>query len=621
MSRIRLLSSEVINQIAAGEVVERPASVVKELVENALDAGATRIEVTLEGGGKDEIRVVDDGSGMSREDALLAVQRHATSKLEDAEGLFALTSFGFRGEAVPAIASVSRMRIVTCLEGEVEGSQIDLEGGEVVSVEPCGAPKGTSITVRDLFYSVPARRKYLKRPETELGHVADALIRLSLARPDVTFTLRGGGRTHFHSPAGADPKERIAAAIGKDIYPHLIETDYVHGSITVRGYVASPDFSVRGTKAIYTFVNGRFVRDRQLLHAVQNAYSDMLMPGRAPGVVLFIELPPDEVDVNVHPQKLEVRFVDPRGAYDAVRRAISETLRSTPWLQKGESGERAARRNEEQTGGEGVPERVHRIPATSPHGASGAGTPLPFGAPRSFGAAPAALREAAASLWPLPGDEARLRSDAPAEPRDPDYDGEAPGFFRSLRYIGQFAGTYLVCESPQRELVVLDQHAAHERLTFHRLREAWRSREPIGQPFLFPAVIELGIGDAKVLLEHLPALAEIGVELEPFGGTSFALKSIPRELAGADYTRVFADMARELASVGAGKALEEAVSDILATIACHHSVRAHQALSEEEARALLDDLDGIDFNSRCPHGRPVLAVFSIAQIEKGVGRR
>jgi DNA mismatch repair protein MutL len=616
---VRVLSPDVINKIAAGEVVERPASAVKELVENSIDAGATRIEVILEGGGKDRIEVIDDGSGMSREDALLAVERHATSKLRDADGLFHIASYGFRGEAVPAIASVSRMTLLTRTADDIEGSRIEIHGGEVVAVEPSGAPKGTRITVEDLFYAVPARRKYLKRQETEAGHVSEAMIRLALSKPSVGFTLRSGGRVSFQSPGSGDPKERIAAAVGKGIHEHLLPVDWDRGGIAVRGHVASPDWSTSGTRAIYTFVNGRFVRDRQLLHAIQRAFADVLPPGRMPGAFLFFDLPPEEVDVNVHPQKLEVRFVEPRAAYEAALRSVQEALRTTPWLQFG-------------AGRGGGAAEVRKVPAS----------PQP-GFDWSRQAAGPAVREAAAGLWPRPGDAelAGGPSGWVPPPSDPDVagaqapgmvgteergaedrgDGEAPGFFSALRYIGQFAGTYLVCEGPGGNLVLLDQHAAHERLTFHRLREAWRRRDPVGQPFLFPLVLDMGVADARILVEHLDALREVGFELEPFGGTSFSLQSIPAELTGVDYQRILSDMARELATVGAGRALDDAMTDILATMACHASVRAHQALLPEEAERLLQDLDTIDFKAACPHGRPVAARFSVAELEKRVGRR
>lgn len=618
MAVIHVLPSDVINKIAAGEVVERPASVVKELVENSLDAGATQVTVELEDGGRERIRVVDDGRGMGRDDALLALERHATSKLADAEGLFSITSFGFRGEAVPAIASVSRLVLVTREPGSVEGTKIEVEGGRIVTVEPCGAPTGTSFDVRDLFFATPARRKFLKRAATETTHASEALVRLALARPDVGFTLRSGGRVTFTTPAGGDFTERIALAIGRDAFPHLLPFDHGSGPIRVRGHAASPDWSAATNAAIYTFVNGRFVRDRQLLHAIGRAYADVLPAGRQPGVVLFLEVPPAEVDVNVHPQKLEVRFAEPRAIYDAVYRALSETLRTTPWLRRGAPG-RIAEEPAPAAPGTG-PARSYAVAAS---------TQAPFDWHARARAAAVEAREAAKALWPREGDAAAVASGPAAPLPDPGNpgatadpgDGKPPGYFSALRYIGQLARTYLVCEAPGGTLVVLDQHAAHERLTFHRLREAFRARKVVGQPFLFPAMVELGVADARVLSEALPALAELGFELEPFGGTTLALKAVPAELVGADYPRVLGDLARELSTVGPERAFEAAVQDMLATMACHASVRAHEAMTPEEARTLLDDLDQIDFMSRCPHGRPVVAELSLAELEKKVQRR
>lgn len=595
MSRIQVLASDVVNKIAAGEVVERPASVVKEMVENALDAGATRVEVELADGGRELIKVADDGHGMSREEAMLALERHATSKLRDADGLWAIASFGFRGEAVPAIASVSRLTLVTREPDALEGTRIEIEGGRLVACEPAGAPRGTTFTIRDLFYATPARRKFLKRADTESGHASEALVRLALARPDVSFTLRSGGRVVFQSPASSDLRERVAAAIGKDVYPHLLPVAHEHGVYAVRGQIASPEWSAPTNRAIYTYVNGRFVRDRQLLHAVGRAFAEVLPDGRFPCAVLFLDLPPAQVDVNVHPQKLEVRFADPRGAYDAVYRAIGDALRSSQWLQpKG-----AAQAPQEP--------RRYEVPASPQPAmdwhararASAIGQP----------ADGASVREAASALWPRAGDAEA----AGAEP--------AKGYFGALRYIGQLARTYLVCESPAGDLVVLDQHAAHERLTFQRLREAWARRDTAGQPFLFPATLELGIADARVLVEWLPQLAQLGFELEPFGGTTFALKAVPAALVGTDYRRVLADLAQELAQTGTTRTFDDAVSDLLATMACHASVRAHQSLAPEEAQALLADLDRTDFASRCPHGRPVVTELSLAELEKKVGRR
>lgn len=595
MGKIHLLPEHLVNQIAAGEVVERPASVVKELCENALDAGAASIRVELVEGGLRRIAVADDGCGMSPEDALLCLDRHATSKLRGQEGLSRIATMGFRGEAVPAIASVSRLTLTTREASAPSGTRLTVEGGKLGPVEEAGAPPGTSVIVEDLFFNTPARRKFLKRAETEAGHASEVVVRLALARPDVAFSLASGGRKALTAPASPnDPRERIAAALGSEVFDHLVPVDFARGGIRVRGHVASPDFTLSSARGLYTFVNGRFVRDRGLIAAVQRAFADATAPGRQPAAVLFVELALEQVDVNVHPQKLEVRFADSRAVFEGMFAAVQDALRRSPWL----TARRAAAP---------LPETTAETPAV--YGISAAG-PRPAPLPFAWGS-----RAAGGALPPPPP--------AATEPVAPGQGDERPprGFFHSLRVIGQFARTYLVCEGPGPELVVIDQHAAHERLKFHELREAYRSRKAVGQAFLFPAAVELPLARARVLVDHLPEVRALGFELEPFGGTTFALKSAPAALLGSDYRVLLDDLAGELMQVERGRALEQAMDHVLATMACHAAVRAHQALAPEEARALLDALDAIDFNSRCPHGRPVAARFSVEALEREVARR
>ncbi len=592
MGKIRLLPEQLVNQIAAGEVVERPASVVKELCENALDAFATAVRVELVEGGLRTILVADDGCGMSREDALLCLERHATSKLQDAEGLKRIATMGFRGEALPAIASVARLTLTTREASAAAAVRLRVSGGKLEGVEEVGAPQGTSVIVEDLFFNTPARRKFLKRPETEAGHVSDAVVRLALSRSDVAFSLTSGSRRTLATQASpADPRERIAAALGPEVFEHLVPVDFARGQVRVHGHIASPDFTLSSARGLFTFVNGRFVRDRGLIAAVQRSFADVAMPGRQPAAVLFVDVPPEQVDVNVHPQKLEVRFCDARAVFEAVFVGVQEALRRSPWL--------AARRA-------AAPAMV----GSSESAASYLKTPRAASLPFSFGAA---------SPLTAPGrDPSRETSEAGQTASE---ESPTSGFFHDLRVIGQFARTYLVCEAPGPTLVVIDQHAAHERLKFHQLREAFRARKAAGQAFLFPAAIELPLAEARVLADHLSEVSALGFELEPFGGTTFALKSAPAPLLGSDYRALLTDLAAELMQVERGRALDQAMDDVLATMACHAAVRAHQVLAPEEARALLDALDGIDFNTRCPHGRPVAAQFPLAELERQVARR
>ena len=601
MPRIHVLPPGLVNQIAAGEVVERPASVVKELVENALDAGARTVSIDVEEGGLALVRVADDGSGMDGEDARLALERHATSKLRDADGLSAIATMGFRGEALPAIASVSRFRLDTAASDDGAGTRIELEGGTLREAGAVARPRGTTVEVRDLFFNTPARRKFMRSGPTEAGHVTEAVIRLALARADVGFTLRSGGRAVLGARAGAGLADRAGQALGREAHRHLIPVDSIRGGVRVHGVVCSPDHSEATGRALYLFVNGRWVRDRGAAHAVLRAFAGSLPAGRHPAGVLFIELPLARVDVNVHPQKHEVRFADARESYDAVFHAVASTLRTAPWLGRG---------------------------------ASGAASLGPVGEPRASlaGEEAADVLAWARSTAPPPGSGAELAPPAPEvrssrafgfEPGASASGGAAGarGYFGSLRYVGQHARTYLVCEAPGGTLVVVDQHASHERLLFHRLREAFRSRALPVQPFLLPQVVALPPAAARVLEGALEELRRVGLDVEPFGGDSFAVKGAPAALGGADLEALLGDLASQLADVERGSAVDEAHHDLLATMACHSAIRASQEVSAEEARALLDGLDAIDFKARCPHGRPVVFELPIGELERRVGRR
>ncbi len=615
MSRIQVLPPALVNQIAAGEVVERPASVVKELVENALDAGARSVQVEIEEGGLGLVRVADDGSGMTRDDALLSLERHATSKLRDASGLAAIATMGFRGEAIPAIASVSRVRIDTCPDGEpgaVVGTRVVVEGGRLVATEEVARARGTTVEVRDLFFNTPARRKFMRSPAAEAAQVSEAVVRVALARPDVAFSLRSAGRSSITTTAGASPEERAAVALGRDASRHLVPVDARRDDVRVHGVVTSPDTSSATSRALYLFVNGRYVRDRALSFAVLRAYMGTLPAGRHPAGVLFLELPLDRVDVNVHPQKLEVRFQDARAAADAVHHAVLSALRPAPWLQH---------RGGPAQGGPLLP--LAREPdAASPGGASPEWARQGPGGAAEVSAVLAAARERSggnAGVLPLAIPRAPAPSQAFELPEAPQ--GVRPGYFGSLRYVGQHARTYLLCEAPGGTLVVIDQHASHERLLFHRLREALRSRGLEAQPFLVPPVVTLPPAAARAIEASVEELGRVGLEVEPFGGDSFAVKCAPALLGGASMASLLADLAGQLEEAGRGTAVEEALDGLLATMACHAAVRANQDLSPEEARALLDGLDAIDFKARCPHGRPVVVELPLADLEKRVGRR
>jgi DNA mismatch repair protein MutL len=588
--RIQVLPDTLANQIAAGEVIERPAAAVKELVENALDAGARRIEVDLEDGGCRLVRVRDDGSGMGREDARLSLQRHATSKLRSKEELFSIATYGFRGEALPSIAAVSRFFLLTCEAGARSGTRIEVEGGRVLSVEDAGAPPGTTVEARDLFWNVPARRKFLKRAATEQAYSVEALLRLSLPQTDVAFTLRDHGRILLHLPAGdAAPAQeaRVEEALGREVRGRLLRVSAQVRGVRVQGLAASPSVERGNASAVWLFVNGRAVRDRQLTHAVLRAYGELMPHGRYPAAILFLQIPPRDVDVNVHPAKAEVRLADGRAAYEAIIAALRPALAAGAW-----------------------------VPVDASAHAAEAGAD-------SFAAPDDALlaSENSSGYAPAPAENGAGREQPSLLASQPGLLGPQP-YFSGLRYLGQLHRTYLVCEGP-RGLVLIDQHAAHERMNYQRLRRAVAERGGPVQPLLLPIVLRLAPAAAARIAESAPELAAIGIEGEPFGNASIAIKVLPGPLASLHETALaslLADLAEELASFGRGESLDHRRDALLARAACHASVRANDALAQDEARALIEALDSTDFGARCAHGRPVVAEWPAGEIEKRFGR-
>jgi DNA mismatch repair protein MutL len=607
VGRIRRLPDSVANQIAAGEVVERPASVVKELVENAIDAGAKRIEVELEGGGVELIRVTDDGSGMSRDDALLCLERHATSKIERAEDLLRVETMGFRGEALPSIASVSRFVLTTRARDDAEGSRVAVEGTSAPNVSSVGAPAGTTVEVRDLFFNLPARRKFLKQPSTEVAHVSEAIERLALMWTGLAFRLTHGGRTILDVPeqALADPHGRLGRILGREVAEklHRIQApgpgEEVAG-IEVTGYLSSPDLSERTARGLRVFVNGRFVRDRTIQHAVQDAYRTLLERGRYPVVLLYLEIEPGLVDVNVHPQKIEVRFQDTQAVHRATGRAMVRPLAQQPWL-----------------GGIGL----LRPP---PPGAAGAPADPAFGlsapalrrytlrsdpsdAPHDFSEHQSRVARALATFGSRMVPGASTSRDGPSAVQE---ELPAPaGRFSALEPIGQVLGTYLVCQGPGR-MVLIDQHAAHERVAFEKMRRQHRQGRVEVQPLLVPRSIELDPIRAETAAAEAARLEGMGLELAPFGGSTWLLKTVPRALSGADVEGVLLDVLDELKDVGATNSAAEVLDASLSCAACHTVVRANDRLGREEIAALLREMDQIDFGAHCPHGRPVFAEWS-----------
>jgi DNA mismatch repair protein MutL len=602
MAAVRVLPNDLANQIAAGEVVERPASVVKELVENALDAHATKVRVEIDQGGIARIRVTDDGDGMDAADARLALQRHATSKIARVEDLQGIATFGFRGEALPSIGSVSRLTLTTRARGADEGLELTLEGGGDPRAAPAGCAVGTTVEVRDLFFNVPARRKFLKATATESAHVGEVILLAALARPDVSFTLVRDGRVAREYLRVTTRKERTAQAIGDERLEACVGE---RGPLKIEAHLAAPERARSGAVALHLFVNGRPVKDRPLARAVAQAYGSVLEPGRYPVGALYVDMPPDFVDVNVHPQKAEVRFADARSLLDAVTRELYIALAkayaipalgptSRPWL--------APRGNLWLS-------QANVNPIASSNGAPSATAPAGEG-----------LRATAASETIDEPDAWGLSDAAPPTiqtAHEPTLFAQ-PGFYARLTFLAQIRRTYLVCEG-EDGLYVLDQHAAAERVTFHAIRRAFAARELAAQRLLIAEIVELLPAEIAALEEYASDVAAMGLDVRAVGVSAVAVHAVPKILARAHPARLVRDLVAELSRAG-GRSFGAAADRVLATMACHGSVRAGDALSREEAEALLRSLDAVDFSGHCPHGRPVITRLAYDELERRVGR-
>jgi DNA mismatch repair protein MutL len=642
-SRIALLPDDLANQIAAGEVVERPASVIKELVENSLDAGATKIDVVLEGGGRSLLAVRDDGWGMTEEEARLAVQRHATSKIRVVQDLFRIGTLGFRGEALPSIASVSRFALTTRVPEALEGTRVRIEGGRTVDVAPAACPQGTEVEVRDLFYNTPARLKFLKSEQTERRNVSQAMTHLALANAEVRMKLTSEGKTVLDAPACDDLRERAAAVLGPEVAEHLypVPEGIRRGELTIDGLFGAPHLTRKNRDSIYLFVNGRFVSDARLQRAVTVAYAGLLHDRAYPYVILDVDVPPEQVDVNVHPAKTEVRFHDPDLAFRVVRAALVEGLAGSPWVPKPKAS-RVYTLDRSRTG-EGLgadPDGIGEAPTLDAGAALADTAQVPrFPAPSSFSLSPSgrigmrgpepvqqtidgtgrlALTQELGGWWS--GASSGVARDAGAGLGSSD--GEAPptGWFSSLAFVGRLGPVYLVLQD-EAGMVVVDQHAAHERITFEGLKEVYAGHHREAQNLLLPVDLELDRGRRATLSEHLPFFATLGFEIEPFGADAWILRSVPAILARSSYQRLIADALDELSEHGHSERLDQAVDAVLSRMACHGSVRAGDRLEVEQVRALLRRMDAIDFRANCPHGRPVYFRMSWAELEKRFDRR
>ncbi|WP_164281501.1 DNA mismatch repair endonuclease MutL [Stenotrophomonas maltophilia] len=620
---IRPLPEILINQIAAGEVVERPASVVKELVENAIDAGASRVDIDLEEGGVRLIRIRDNGSGIAPEQLPLAVSRHATSKIADLDDLESVATLGFRGEALPSIASVSRFTLSSRRAHDEHGSALQIEGGKIGEVTPRAHAPGTTVEVRELFYNVPARRKFLRAERTELGHIEEWLRSLALARPDVELRVSHNGKaSRRYKPGDLYSDARLAETLGEDFANQAVRVDHSGAGLRLHGWIAQPHYSRASADQQYLYVNGRSVRDRSVAHAVKMAYGDVLYHGRQPAYVLFLELDPTRVDVNVHPAKHEVRFRDSRLVHDFVYRTLKDALADT----------RAGMSAQEIGAGPVHPVDAAAVPMASSAGASGFGLvrgPAPGAGSGSGGGgfsgwrpqqplglqvadAPAAY----AALYAAPAGAER----GAALPPMPTENGlpvtSADAGVPPLGYaIAQLHGIYILTENAEG-LIVVDMHAAHERIGYERLKNAHDGIGLQSQPLLVPITLAVGEREADTAESEAETLAALGFEVTRAGPGSLHVRSIPALLAHAEPEGLLRDVLTDLREHGQSRRVASARDELLSTMACHGAVRANRRLTVPEMNALLRDMEITERSGQCNHGRPTWARFSLAEIDR-----
>ena len=645
MSRIRILPEAIANRIAAGEVVERPASVVKELLENALDAGARSVRIELESGGKRMIRVVDDGSGMSHDDALLAFERHATSKLRTSDDLLSISTLGFRGEALPSIASVSRLLLETCAGGEEQGTRVEFAGGKLVGVKPAGLPAGTSVSVADLFYCVPARRKFLKSDTTELGHVASLVTHYALANPDKQFALKTPTQEILNVPPVATLAERVYQLFGRQALEEMIEITPVSGPIraaiteselddgsrsaelTVRGFVSRPEVQRANRNGIYVFVNRRLVRDRLLLHAIHEAYRNILPADAFPMALLFLDLPCGEVDVNVHPAKIEVRFRHSQCVHDFARDAIRQALSKARPIA---SFAVPARPAASAAGGQlGVGAATAPAPLAPPRAALPLAEAYPGPATVGFAltegpAQPRAQRFAfeASEIEPATGKSEQIEPHSGTAAQAPGQSTEVPASatcIGELRPLGQVNASFIVAVNSEG-LWIIDQHVAHERVLFEQHLRARREGAVTGQRLLVPMVVDLTPRQRAILEQISEELSANGFDVTAMGPHSVAIQATPAGVPNSDAELLVAEILDGIEREHQAISIDSLQSQIAASTACHAAIKVNMPLDQPKMEWLLGELAKTESPMSCPHGRPVVLRYSLREIERAFKR-
>lgn len=663
MSKIRVLPEVVANKIAAGEVVERPASVVKELVENAIDAGATKISVDTEAGGKRRIRIADDGCGMSPDDALLAFERHATSKMKTADDLLSIATLGFRGEALPSIASVSRVLLETRSQESPVGTRIEISGGKMLHVEEFAAPAGTTITVSDLFYNIPARRKFLKSESTELSHISSLVTHYALANPQIHFQLRSTTNEILNVAPVATFRERIFQVFGKDLLSQLIDMEGQSAElcdsdsaspvgataasaapnsssnrICAHGFVSLPEVHRLNRNAIYVFVNRRLVRDRLLMHALNEAYHNLMPASVYPAALIFIDLPFSEVDVNVHPSKVEVRFRRSALVHDLVRDSVRGAIlkhkpiatfrpKDRPGLEESAIQGAAS----EQLGDEGLGAALESRPASSPSDSEASRPARPSFPPGDFSLKPvtpdpatlrmnfdpslamSAYSPAAGALSAPPLPEASLRPGAHSEIEI------ATLIDHHIAPLGQIRDSFIVATDDQ-DLYLIDQHVAHERVLFEKHLKEMTAGAHSGQRLLMPMIVELDPRQLIVLEDIMPELERSGFEVAPFGQKTIAIKVAPADVAPGEVEVLLREILESLERETQAVSIDKLRAQIAASVACHAAIKVNMKLDHRKMQWLIDELMKTDYPMSCPHGRPVIMRYTLREIERAFKR-
>jgi len=579
--KIKILPEAVAQTIAAGEVVERPASIIKELMENAIDAGASEVIVELKAGGLQLIRVFDNGEGMDPEDVPVSIQRYATSKIREAKDLYAIQTLGFRGEALPSIAAVSQMTIKTRVSHSVIGTKVVCEGGELKSISEVGCPTGTEVEVRNIFFNIPVKRKFLKSIQTELRHCLLHFLRASLSNPSMAFKFIHDGRVLQEHLKTESPIVRIEAILGKEIYHHLQPIGFEDEEIHITGFASLPPFSKGNADGIYLYVNRRFIRDRMIYKAVIDAYHHIIPAGKFPVVILFVTIPPSAIDVNVHPTKAEVKFKDP----ERIFRTVQSTLSSLHALRSSLMKEAY----EQDVSGQSHSDRDFLSPLPL------APRPVDFPWTKGKEGPPPVVREGLGPEWKTERET-------------------------QLQVLGQVRGTYILCEG-EKGLIFIDQHAAHERLLFERYKKEYETGAIPSERLLIPIAIELSTEESFILMSHLEAFQSMGFEIDSIGERTYAIRSTPVFIDQRDAQEMIREILDELSFVKRDEKGTETIHAMLVTLACHAAIRGNFVLRREEMDELLGNLYPFNYALTCPHGRPIFFVIPMEELAKQFKRK